>query len=249
VSDFINDALRAQLDSASSNRAQQPSATRAVLLVGASGRFGEALLSELAACPTYSRIDVCTVAPIEMGVARLAALPFPRLNPVQDVVLHIASNQEAFGKSVYGRDGAFKTVTEDEAAGWVEKFIQLGVQRLAMVKATSAFSQMGGVGNALAAPYELAAHQSAIETTLIFRPTPIVEATPSAAGGFFAKVLQGYFSLNRFSMPKSFEPLRTQDAAAVIVQTLVDSLPGLSILTADQMRIKLEAIKTSRNPS
>lgn len=248
MSEFIQDALRAQLGSAFNDKSQQPSATRAVLLVGASGRFGEALLSELAACPTYNQIEVCTVAPIEMGVARLIALPFPQLNPVQDVVLHIASDQEAFGKSAYGRDGAFKKVTEEEAAGWVDQLVRLGVQRLAIVKATSAFSQMGGVGNALSAPYELAAHQSNIETTLIFRPTPIVEAAPTVGGGFFKKVLQGYFSLNRFTMPKSFEPLRTQDAAAVIVQTLVDSLPGLSILTADQMRIKLEALKTSRNP-
>lgn len=215
---------------------------RSVLFLGANGRMGEQLLGELASTSEYSRIDVATVAAIEMGVAKVKARLMNQLEPVEDVVINITSEDDAFGASYYGRDAAFLKVRENEVEALIPVLQSLGIQRLALIRSMSAFSQMGGVGAALIEPYEYAAHKTSIPTVLIFRPTPLVE--PSTARTWAQKLFGGYMSLNRFTMPKSFEPLRSADAAHIMMQCLAEAGPGLSVFTADKLRGLLEIYRT-----
>ncbi len=218
------------------------SAQRTVLFLGANGRMGEHLLGALASTPDYSRIDVATVAPIEMGVARVKARPLDQLQAVDDVVINITAEDDAFGASFYGRDAAFHKVRETSVEALLPQLQALGVQRLAIIRPMSAFSQMGGVAATLLETYEYAAHKTSIPTLLIFRPTPLVE--PSVARTWAQKLFGGYMSLNRFTMPKSFEPLRSADAANIMMQCLLDAGPGLSVFTADKLRVLLEKYRS-----
>jgi hypothetical protein len=215
---------------------------RSVLFLGANGRMGEQLLGELASVSDYSRVDVATVANIEMGVAKVKGRPIGQWQPVQDIVINITAEDDAFGASYYGRDAAFLKVRENEVEALIPQLVTLGVERLAIIRPMSAFSQMGGVGAALIEPYEYAAHKTSISTVLIFRPTPLVE--PSVARTWAQKLFGGYMSLNRFTMPKSFEPLRSADAAHIMMQCLAEAGPGLSVFTADKLRGLLETYRS-----
>jgi hypothetical protein len=215
---------------------------RTALLVGANGRLGEAVLAALSGyVDLYSTLNVLTVAPIDMGIARLKAVREDAVQPIDDLILNITDEVEAFGQSYYGRDAAFKAISPSEISGWVSRIEALRIKRVCIIRPASAFSQMGGVGSTLGDQYEFDAHASRAETLLVFRPTPLVE--PNQAKTWGQKLFGGYLSLNRFTLPKTFEPLRTADTAWLVAHELAIAQPGTAVFPADRMRTKLEAIK------
>jgi hypothetical protein len=214
-----------------------------VLLLGAGGRLGEALLGALTANSQVGQIDVATVKPIEMGIARVKGIALNQLRPVNLLIVHLPDSNHLLSHSLYGRDAAFAPLFETELTALIPQLETLGVKRVVVVKPLSVYQQMGGLARQLINSDEMQLYQSKFESITFIRPAPIVEAgAPKVAGeSFFKRLFGGYMRLNFFTLPKTFEPVRTDQLAPLIIDLALQAEPGLKVFTADQLRVKLEA--------
>ncbi len=221
----------------------QSQVSRCALLVGAHGRLGEALLNGLASTSNYEMVHVATTGPIEMGVAKVKGVTPNQWPRVDDAYLVINDTGDLFSSSWYGRHEMFEHLESDRLADVIAQIALSGAQRICCIASLSAFQQMSGAAAAMHGPGELAMQSGPFETVLIMRPTPISE--PQKKGSFFERFIDGYFSLNFFSIPRAFEPMRANQVAQVAVQTLLAAAPGISVLTADKMRARFEATQSN----
>ena len=206
-------------------------------MIGAVGRLGEAVLNRLIAEPQYASVHVATKAPIEMGIRHVSAAPANQWPRVDDAYLVIHQPDEPFASSYFGRHDAFATLAYTELEKTAPRLEALGIKRVSILAPLSAFQQMSGVAGTILGEGEMAFYRARFESIQIVRPTPFTE--PSRGKSFMQRLLGGYMSLNRFAMPKAFEPIRSIQVADIAVADLVVAQPGLNILTADKLRQKL----------
>ncbi len=218
-------------------------ALTSALLLGAGGRLGEALLGALTANSQIGNIDVATIKPIEMGIARVKAVALDQLRSVDLLIVHLPDSNHLLSHSAYGRDAAFAALNETELTALIPQLERLNVKRVLVVKPLSVYQQMGGVARQLINSDEMQLYQAKFDSITFIRPAPIVEAgAPRVQGeSFFKRLFGGYMRLNFFTMPKTFEPLRTDQLAPLIIDLALQAEPGLKVFTADQLRVKLEA--------
>jgi hypothetical protein len=225
-------------------------AARSVLLLGAAGRLGEAILAALTSHSGVATIDVATIKPIEMGVARVRGVTLDQLHKVDIVLVHLLDLSHMLSSSFYGRDAAFAPIDEAKLIELIAPLLEAGAKHLVVVKPLSSFQQIGGHARQLISPAEMQLHQAAFESLTIIRPAPLVESSKgSATSGsflerFFSGFFRGYLRLNFFTMPNTFEPIRTDQLAPLIVDLAMHAQPGLKIFTADQLRVKLDALQS-----
>ncbi len=226
---------------------QQTSVPQAsVLMLGAGGRLGEALLATLSAHSGIASISVTTVKPIEMGIARLRGLPLAQLQPADYAIVHLVDLSHPLAQSGNGRDAAFAAIDEPGLVAMISQLESLGVKHLVVVKPLSAFQQIGGLARQLMGEAELQLHQAKFQSLTLIRPVPLVEPSARPAGsGFLKRFFSGYMRLNFFTLPKTFEPIRTDRLAALIVDLALQAQPGLKVFAADQLRVKLESMDQS----
>ena len=210
---------------------------RSAFLIGAAGRLGEAVLNRLIAEPQYSAVHVATKAPIEMGIRQLSGAADGQWPRVDDAYLVIHQPDEPFASSYFGRHDAFSTIEYPSLETVAPTLEALGIKRICILAPLSAYQQMSGAAATILGEGEMAFYRARFEAIHIVRPTPLSE--PSRGKSFMQRLLNGYMSLNRFAMPKAFEPIRSIQVADIAVTDLVVAQPGLSILTADKLRQKL----------
>jgi hypothetical protein len=232
--DNLNHGLSgAQSFDAAASR-QTSSAVRSALLVGAVGRLGEALLNGLVGETAYGQVHVAMQTDIEIGVRKLNAAMPGQWPEVDDAYVVLHDPTQAFNSSTYGRQEAFVGVQAHELVKVATELAATGAKRLAIVAPLSGMIQMSGTAVALIDDDEREIHKLPFESLLILRPTPIVEPAQRNASGM-QKLVGLYFSINRFMMPKSFDPIQTHNFSGVAVRAMLELSPGTTILTADRI--------------
>jgi hypothetical protein len=216
-----------------------------VLLLGAAGRLGEGLIAALSANQRVASVDVATVKPIEMGVARLRGLPLEQLRYADIVIAHLLDPNHPLAQSAYGRDAAFAVLDEAQLTALIPQLEALGIKKVVVVKPLSVYQQMGGLARQLMGLPEMQLYQAGFDSLTFIRPAPLVEpaAAQRSSEPFLKRLLNGYLRLNFFTLPTTFDPIRNEDLAAMIIDLALQAQPGLKVFTADQLRVKLEATK------
>jgi hypothetical protein len=113
-----------------------------ILLVGAAGTLGEAILTALLASPDVASIEVATTAPLPSSHHKLvyaevtlSAAVRPLAAETAVVVLGAAPT------SYYGRDAVFASLEGDQLLAWCEALHARGLKRLVLVSPTEAHLQ------------------------------------------------------------------------------------------------------------
>jgi hypothetical protein len=135
-------AANALAASLSPSPGARPAAGHKVLLYGAAGSLGEAVLVALLGDPSVAHIEVVTTAPLpsselKLSYHELAATPGDTLPQPQVGVLVLGGKPASY----YGRDAVFAHLEESQLLATSEQLHQRGVASLVLVAPTAAHLQ------------------------------------------------------------------------------------------------------------
>lgn len=208
---------------------------RRLLVAGAVGRLGEALLNDALARGGYEEVVALADgdAAMSLGVRGLSLAPLERLPPLADVCVAQTVDPDAPGaRSFHGRDAPFALVSPDDMPRIARAAADAGARRLVLVHPMPAWQQMSGLHLGLTGEAELAIAGLPFEGVTVMRP-----AAPSAVagGGLLQRVAGVYLSLQMLMMPKSVPTLTSAQVARVAVDLLRDGETGVRILGPAQI--------------
>jgi len=220
-----------------------PVEPRRLLVAGATGRFGEALLNEaIARRATLGYKDVVALgesrAALSLGMSGLSIAPLEALPPIAAAVVSLSDPQDDGARSFHGRDAPFMLVDTPRVHSVATAAIAAGAQRLVLVHPLPAWQQLSGLHQGLVGEVELQLARLPCPSMLMIRP---VASGRSAGGNWLARFARGYLSLQMLMMPRSLPSLTSsQQARAVIGQLAEPARSGVSALGASDLQDWLE---------
>jgi hypothetical protein len=212
-----------------------------VLVAGAVGRLGEALLNEVLARGGYAEVVALSEgdATVSLGLRGLAIAPLHAL-PSLDAVCIAQCDPDAPGaRSFHGRDAPFVLVDPLAMPGIAAAAAAAGARRLVLIHPLAAWQQMSGLHLGLSGEAELRMAQMPFESVTVLRP--LLQST-NAAGGLLRRVAGVYMSLQFLMMPRSMPTLTSPQIARVAVDVLRRSEPGVHIMGAAQIDERLRGV-------
>jgi hypothetical protein len=215
-----------------------PRVPRRLLVAGATGRFGEALLNEAIARRGLLGYDeiVALGEPkvgLSLGLSGLSIAPLHALPAVQAVVLAMSDPQAENARSFHGRDAPFVLVEERTATTIASAAVAAGAQRLVFVHPVPAWQQISGLSHGLMGDVEWQLSRLPCRSMLMIRP---VAPARSAQGNFLQRIAQVYLNLQMLMMPRSVPTLTSaQLARAVVAQCVLDAPPGVGAMGAAEI--------------
>ena len=231
-----SDALRA---SDAPRRPRAGGTPRRLLVAGAVGRLGEALLDEALARGGYDEVVALADgdATMSLGVRGLALAPLASLPPLCDACIAQTLDPDAPGaRSFHGRDAPFALVEPAAMPRIAAAASAAGARRLVLVHPTPAWQQMSGFNLGLAGEAELGIARLPFESVVVLRP---VAPAASARGGLLQRVAGTYLSLQMLMMPRSVPTLTSAQVARVAVDALGEPVDGVRVLGAAQIDARL----------
>ena len=233
-------ALRAAgAPSPSPSPSREPGAARRLLVAGAVGRLGEALLNEALARGGYDEVVALADgdATMSLGVRGLALAPLDRLPPLADLCIARTLDPGAPGaRSFHGRDAPFALVDPASMPRIARAAVDAGARRLVMVHPLPAWQQMSGLHRGLSGDTELEMAGLPFEGVAVMRP---VAASASAGGPLLQRIAGIYLSLQLLMLPRSVPTLTSPQVARVAIDLLREPEPGVRILGAAQIDARL----------
>jgi hypothetical protein len=216
---------------------------RRLLVAGAVGRLGEALLNDALARGGYEEVVALAdgEATMSLGVRGLALAPLDRLPPLADVCIAQTLDPDAPGaRSFHGRDAPFALVDPASMPRIARAAAEAGARRLVLVHPMPAWQQMSGLHRGLAGDAELELARLPFECVAVMRP---VAASRAAGGHLLQRIAGVYLSLQLLMMPRSVPTLTSAQVARVAVDLLREPEPGVRILGAAQIDARLKGAR------
>lgn len=214
-----------------------------LLVAGATGRLGEALLNEAIARRTALGFQEVVAlgesrAALSLGMSGLSIAPMESLPSIAAAIVSLSDPQDDDARSFHGRDAPFMLVDALRAHSVAVAAIAAGAQRLVLIHPLPAWQQLSGLHQGLVGEVELQIARLPCPSMLMIRP---VASSRSAGGNWLARFARGYLSLQMLMMPRSLAALTsTQLARAIVGQLQAPARAGVSALGAPELQDWLE---------
>jgi hypothetical protein len=231
-------ALRSAAAPAPSGRRE---GARRLLVAGAVGRLGEALLNEALARGGYDEVVALSEgdATMNLGLRGLALAPVTGLPPLVDVCIAQTLDPSAPGaRSFHGRDAPFALVEPAGMPRIAAAAAAAGARRLVLVHPLPAWQQMSGMNRGLTGEAELEMARLSFGTVTVLRP---VAAAGSVGGNWLQRFVGVYLSLWMWMLPRSVPTLTSVQIARVAIDALGADEAGIRVLAAAQIEERLRA--------
>ena len=221
---------------------------RRLLIAGATGRFGEALLNEAIARRGLLGFDEVVALgeadkALGLGLAGLAIAPLQALPPLTTAILSLSDPHAQDARSFHGRDAPFVLVDALRVHAVAAAAIAAGAQHLVLVHPLPAWQQLSGLHQGLVGEAELQLSQLPCRTMLVMRP---VAASSSAGGNLIQRIVRVYLSLQMLMLPTSLAELTSaQLAKAVVGQLSEPATAGVNVMGAADIQGWLQRQKTA----
>jgi uncharacterized protein YbjT (DUF2867 family) len=212
-------------------------APRRILLAGASGLVGRALLQLL--LRRGSSVEVLARRNVDLGGAsqlQLRVVDFARLPPlpsVDDVFIALGTTIK-----VAGSQAAFRAVDFDAVVAVAAAARAAGATRLAVVSALGADPASTVFYNRVKGEMEAAIATLGYDSVTIARPSLLL-GDRSALGQPVRRIEAWAMRLGaplRRLVPRSWRPIAAADVAAALVASVRDGRPGVRVLSSAQMQ-------------
>jgi uncharacterized protein YbjT (DUF2867 family) len=209
----------------------------AVLLAGATGLVGRALLTELLAKPGHEPVHLLVRRPQEAPKGAIAhTVDFARL----PVLPPATEAYCALGTTIKdaGSQAAFRAVDFDAVVAFAKAAKAAGVQRLALVSALGADARSSNFYSRVKGEAEAALQALGFASLVIARPSLLVgdrSALEQRArpGERLALALTGPIA---GLIPRGLRPIRAEAVAQAMVDALHTRGPGVHVLNSAQMQ-------------
>jgi uncharacterized protein YbjT (DUF2867 family) len=214
------------------------STRKAVLVAGATGLVGRALVQLLVARPGHEPVHLLVRRPQEevprgaiahvVDFGRLPVLP-----PAQDAYCALGTTIKTAGSQA-----AFRAIDHDAVIAFAKSARAAGVTRFAVVSALGADATSRSFYSRVKGEMERDLRRLGFETLVIARPSLLVGSRsglgqPERVGERLAQVVTAPIAP---LIPKAVRPIRSEAVAAAMVQALHTLGPGLHLLDSGTMQ-------------
>jgi NADPH:quinone reductase-like Zn-dependent oxidoreductase len=202
-----------------------------VLLHGAAGRIGEAVLVALLAHPAVAHIEVVTTAPLPSSDTKLS---YRKLNAArQDAAMQPHVAVLVLGgtpSSYYGRDAVFAHLREAELLATSHRLHQRGVARLVVVAPTAAHLQSVSFEGLVHGEVEMQLVQWFSHLTVI---RPADEREVSREGlSFGQRIAMALIDQLKIMIPAHQKTSDKKRVAALVCEAIGQSEPGTRVFNS-----------------
>ena len=201
------------------------------IVAGAVGRRGETLLNTVLSVGRYTEVTALVDENIALGIKQLSTATLDALPECQDLFLLISDASNPETRSFHGRDAAFVLTDETNSKAIVDKAIERGVQRVALINPAPIWLQFGEMSRATGDALERHLQELALQRLVIMRPMKQVTAS---GGGITQRIINFYLSIQLMAMPRSM-PVMTSDQIARLAIHLLNNGQGADIYNAQQL--------------
>ena len=214
-----------------------------LLVAGATGRLGEAVLNEALARGGFDEVVAlgATQADLSAAVRGLVLKPLDALPALDAVVIVLGDPDEPGARSFHGRDAPFALIDAQAMPRVAAAASQAGARRLILIHPLPAWQQMSGLHRGLIGDAELEVSRLPFETTVLIRP---LAASRAPGGPWLQRIAHIYLSLQWLMMPRSLPALTSAQVARAAIAQLHAAPAGLSALGA----ANIEALLTAPGP-
>lgn len=215
-------------------------ALKRVLVAGATGRLGEAVLTEALARGGFDEVVALGAAEADLSAAirGLVLKPLGDLPAIDAVVIVQGSNDDPSARSFHGRDAPFALIDAQATLGIATAAARAGARCLVLIHPLPAWQQMSGLHRGLIGDAELEVSKLPFESTVLLRPL----ATSRPPGGpWLQRVANAYLSLQWLMMPRTLPALTSAQVARVAIAQLLQAPAGLTAMGAAQIEDCLAA--------
>jgi hypothetical protein len=233
-----------QADRVAAVPTKTPSRER-ILVAGAVGRMGEALLNEVIGRGGYREVVALIEdkATVSISVRRLSLAPIHALPQIDAVCIAHGDPGASDARSHHGRDAPFALIDTATVPRIAEAAAAAGARRLLLIDPMPAWQQMSRFHLGLSGEAELAMTQLPFESIVVLRPLSTASTTTA---GVLQRIASVYMSLQFLMMPRSLPTLTSVQIARIAVGELRVSAPGVRILGAAQIAERLPPVSGKR---
>lgn len=200
------------------------SALQALLIVGAGGTLGSALLSEALVAGRFARVLALVAEPLASAVMRFDPWPQARLEAAEPVPAPAAVIVFERQRHSNGRDDVFVQPAPEDLLAWARRLHQRGVKRLLVVVPHAPALMPQALAQGLASLDEAAVAALGFEHLVFLRAAQSLQR--AATGGWVQRLASWWLSQLGWMVPQRQQPVRAAVLARCVVQ-LARRLPGL----------------------
>lgn len=238
---MILDILAAQARGAP----RQTSPRAAVLVAGAVGRIGEALLTRVLSDETNAadgrEVVALAEAPMSLGIRGLALASPDALPRLDAAYLALSEPGADAQRSYYRRDAPFVQVDQDNCLQVARQAVAAGAKRLVLVSPMPAWQQVGRFNAGLADTVELEIAKLALDALVVLRP---VRVSNRRSASFVERVAAVYMSVQLLMLPRSLDVITSEKLARCTVAAMRLAPAGVSVYPADRIPALLDPAPT-----
>jgi uncharacterized protein YbjT (DUF2867 family) len=208
---------------------------RRLLIAGAVGRLGDALLAEALSRGGYDEVVALAEgdATMSFGVRGLVLSPLAMLPPLDSVcIAQTIDPQAPDARSFHGRDAPFAMVTRDSMLRIAEVACAAGARRLALVDPLPLWQQLSPLHLGLSNETELQIAGLPFDGVTVLRP--LAQGGP-AVGSWLQRIAHVYLSLQFLMVPTSMPTLTSAQVARVAIDALRTDESGIRVLGVAQI--------------
>jgi hypothetical protein len=232
---LISTALSGQLHAApGASAARSSNETNDVMIAGATGRLGEAMVNAALRTQGLQRVGVWLQQPFAKAPPKLVGLDLEQWKnskPSKSVILLPNVGHDGSSRLGNGRDAAYASL-EPEALATILAGLDLRTSHVLLVHPTAAWQQIGAFQQGLAGPLEEQVAACGASIITIIRP---VLSASSPSGSWLQRCVNAYLSLQLLMMPRSIPALTSTQIADACLLQLKQKEPGIRVIAATQL--------------
>ncbi|HSV72076.1 MAG TPA: hypothetical protein VLI72_18375 [Methylibium sp.] len=216
---------------AASRAMPNPAGPPHLVVAGAGGPLGRAVLKEALGRGRFASVGVLTRAPLQAGLRKLRALRYADDAPLpaSDVAVIVFDR----GRDHYGRDAAYHLPEPESLPALARRLRASGVHTLAVVCPIAPSLLPQALQHGLATLDEQAVAALGFERLLFVRPTQ--DAAAMALTSWPQRLARWMLSQLRYMIPQQERPLRAESVAHFVFEVLQqwrEAAPGTRVAGA-----------------
>jgi hypothetical protein len=204
---------------------------QAVLLVGAGGRLGSALLAEVLVAGRFAAVTALVAAPLTSSLRGLRAMTLEHWRAPGPLAADVAFVVFESGRFSNGRDDAFVMPQAAELPALARRLHEGGVRRLLVVLPHASSMLPAALAAGLGSEPEAAVAALGFEQLVLIKPSQ--DATAAPARGRLQRLARWWLAQLRWMVPQRELPLRSEALARLVVQAarqMPRAAPGTHVL-------------------
>jgi len=214
-----------------------------VLVAGAIGRIGEALLNRVLAEEAGRGgvggrpVVALAASPMALGMRGLTLASLEALPPLDAAFLILNDSADGEARSFYGRDAPFVQVDELNCVHVARRAVESGAQRLVLIAPTAAWRQIGKFHTGLADSVELELARLPLDSLVVLRP---VRNSGRRGASLVERFVSVYLSVQLLMLPRTLEAITSEKLARCAAAAMRNARPGVAVFPADAIPGLLE---------